>query len=142
MRKIIAMTVLMTVLASGALFAESRIQVNYNGESKVFLMQRTVAATDEAYFQGIYDAYAAIQEGKKLYQIDEMIANKKLDGNQKASYSNAVDDFMNQYSFADRGTWKDIYPLYKAALSGTRNYKNAEDVVYFGEARFYLTNVT
>lgn len=138
---------LVCVLAAGSLFA-TRISVTYNDTDYILNTSQKITSDDVAYFNGMYDAFVCVKEGRLLYEMQTVIASKNfvdekgtLDLVQKEQYEKAFLDFMTNYTYGSIGEFKDIYPLYAALMAMPVSYKNAKLISEFGAARFYITNL-
>lgn len=146
-RKIMLLLIVMMCIST-ALFA-TRIRVTYNDAEYILVTSRTISDDNVAYFNGMYDAFSSIMRGDQLYEIYNTVNNKSfvdVEGVDdpallKQEYEEAFLDCMNNYSYGAEGEFKDIWPIYKALMSRPISYQNAQDIVYYGSARFYVTNI-
>lgn len=118
MKKFIVIA-LMALVIGTSLFA-TRIGVTYQGIDYVLNTSTSVTQDDTAYFYGMYDALAAVKEGRQMYEIYQIIeqktflnASNQVDSEQKNRYISAFKDFMSNYSEGSIGTFSDIYPIYE-----------------------------
>lgn len=146
MKKAIAL-MLVCIVAAVSVFA-TRISVTYNDTDYILETTKKITADNVAYFNGMYDAFVCVKEGRLLYEIQTVIAAKtfvdkdgKADAVQKAEYETAFLDFMTNYTYGSIGLFQDVYPLYAALMAMPVSYKNAKMIVEFGGARFYLKNL-
>lgn len=147
MKKIIVLLIALAVLST-SLFA-TRIGITYKDVDYVLNTSVTVSANDTAYFAGMYDALVCVKEGRQLYEIEQVIAQKtflqqdgkSVDLEQKKTYISAFYDFMDHYTEGSIGEFSDIYPLYGQLISEPASYRNARLLVEFGQARFYPRNL-
>lgn len=143
MKKTIAILAVL-IVAAACVFA-TRVGITYNGVDYVLATSVPITQDDVGYFNAFYDGFAALKQGYPLYKLYEMVQAKAFandeKGVQKAGYEAGFMDFMNNYSYGSIGKFKDIYPLFKMAVSSPFNYENAKKVVYYGDARFYLTDI-
>lgn len=143
MKKTIA--VLAVLLAAMVCVFATRVGITYNGVDYVLATSVAITQDDVGYFNAFYDGFAALKQGYPLYKLYEMVQAKAFandpNGVQKAGYEAGFLDFMNNYSYGSIGKFKDIYPLFKMAISSPFTYENALKVVYYGDARFYLANI-
>ena len=118
MKKAIVMCLMLAVVVTGV-FA-TRIGITYNGVEYILNTSRAISADNTAYFSGMYDGFACVQQGYDLNEIYEIVSTKTFSDVEnpaaaKQEYEDAVLDFIS--------------------------YENAEDIVYFGAARFYPKNI-
>lgn len=143
MKKTIAILAILLVFTVGV-FA-TRVGITYNGVDYVLTTSVPITQSDVGYFNAFYDGFAALKQGYSLHQLYEMVQAKAFaddeKGVQKAGYETGFLDFMTNYSYGSIGQFKDIYPLFKQAISSPFTYDNAVKVVYYGDARFYLTDI-
>jgi hypothetical protein len=146
MKKFIVIA-LMALVIGTSLFA-TRIGVTYQGIDYVLNTSTSVTQDDTAYFYGMYDALAAVKEGRQMYEIYQIIeqktflnASNQADSEQKNRYISAFKDFMSNYSEGSIGAFSDIYPIYDTLMNGDVSYANARLIVEFGGARFYPRNL-
>ena len=146
MKKFIVIA-LMALVIGTSLFA-TRIGVTYQGIDYVLNTSTSVTQDDTAYFYGMYDALAAVKEGRQMYEIYQIIeqktflnASNQVDSEQKNRYISAFKDFMSNYSEGSIGAFSDIYPIYDTLMNGDVSYANARLIVEFGGARFYPRNL-
>lgn len=146
MKKIIIVALIALVIST-SLFA-TRIGVTYQGIDYVLNTSTSVTQDDTAYFYGMYDALAAVKEGRQMYEIYQIISQKtflndsnQLDNEQKSRYVAAFKDFMRNYSEGSIGAFSDIYPIYDTLMNGDVSYANAKLIIEFGGARFYPRNL-
>lgn len=147
MKKFIVLTLALAVLCT-SLFA-TRIGITYKDVDYVLNTSVTVSADDTAYFAGMYDALVCVKEGRQLYEIEQVIAQKtflqqdgkSVDLEQKKTYKTAFYDFMEHYTEGSIGAFSDIFPLYESLMNETQSYRNARLIVEFGQARFYPRNL-
>ena len=146
MKKVLFVLFILTLVTSG-LFA-TRISVTYNGTQYILLTSKTITDDNVAYFNGMYDAFAAAMEGKQLHEIYNTISAKSFTATEgtdaaqlKQEYEEAFLDCMTNYSYGTEGAFKDIYPIYRTLMSRPISYQNAQDIVYYGSARFYVDNI-
>lgn len=137
------------VVICSSVFA-TRIGVTYKDVDYVLNTSVTVSETDTAYFTGMYDALVSVKDGRQLYEIEQVIAQKtflsdkdkaNIDTEQKKIYLKAFYDFMNHYTEGSIGEFSDIYPLYEKLMAEPVSYRNARLIVEFGQARFYPRNL-
>lgn len=145
-RKIL-ITALLIMIAAVPVFA-TRIGVTYKDVDYVLNTSVPITATDTAYFSGMYDALVCVKDGRQLYEMQQVIAQKSfldannaLDAQQKATYVAAFKDFMNNYTAGANGEFSDIYPLYEALMNELPSFRNSKLIVEFGQSRFYLRNL-
>ena len=146
MKKIIIIA-LMALVIGTSLFA-TRIGVTYQGIDYVLNTSTPVTQDDNAYFYGMYEALAAVKEGRQMYEIYQIIEQKtfldssnQVDNEQKSRYIEAFKDFMKNYSEGSIGAFSDIYPIYDTLMGSSVSYANARLIVEFGGARFYPRNL-
>lgn len=147
MKKVLFILLILTLVTSG-LFA-TRIRVTYNDTEYILITSKTITDENVAYFNGMYDAFACLMEGRQLYEMYNTISNKSYaegtdtqePAEMKQEYEEAFLDCMMNYSYGTEGEFKDIYPIYKSLMTRPITYQNAEDIVYYGSARFYVTNI-
>ncbi len=143
MRKAIAILAVLLVAAT-CVFA-TRVGITYNGVDYVLATSVAITQDDVGYFNAFYDGFAALKQGYPLYKLYEMVQAKAFvndeKGLQKAGYEAGFLDFMTHYSYGSIGKFQDIYPLYRMSISAPFTYENAQKVVYYGDARFYLTDI-
>lgn len=146
MKKIVSVAVVLLVLVT-SVFA-TRISVTYNDTDYILNTSKKITSDNVAYFNGMYDAFVCVKEGRLLYEMQTVIAAKNfvdekgvLDLAQKAEYEAAFLDFMTNYTYGTYGEFKDVYPLYAALMAMPISYKNAKMIVEFGAARFFLKNL-
>lgn len=144
MKKAIVMCLMLAVVVTGV-FA-TRIGITYNGVEYILNTSRAISADNTAYFSGMYDGFACVQQGYDLNEIYEIVSTKTFSDVEdpaaaKQEYEDAVLDFMTNYSYGAEGNFEDIWPIYRKLMSSSISYENAEDIVYFGAARFYPKNI-
>ncbi len=147
MKKVL-MVLIVAALACTSIFA-TRISVTYQDIDYILTTSVSITSDDTAYFLGMYDALAAVKDGKQLYEMQQTIANKtfldangNLDNVQKSKYVAAFKDFMNNYTEGSIGAFSDIYPIYESLMAETTpSYRSAKLIVEFGSARFYPRNL-
>lgn len=140
-------TMLVLAVAACSVFA-TRISVTYNDTDYILNTSRKITSENVAYFNGMYDAFVCVKEGRLLYEMQSVIAAKNfvddkgvLDLVQKAEYEEAFMDFMKSYTYGTSGEFKDIYPLYAALMAMPVSYKNSKLITEFGAARFFMENL-
>ena len=144
-KKIIVISIIAIVGISSA-FA-TRIGITYNNTDYILNTTRPIKNSNIGYFSGMYDGFACVAEGKTLSEIYDIIKNKVFNDLQtpeemaqaKEEYVEAFYDFMTNYTYGPSGNFKDIYPKYQKAITGTFNLKNARTVVKYADAEFYLS---
>lgn len=146
MKRFIVIAIVLLAI-TGSVFA-TRISVTYNDTDYILNTSKKITADNVAYFNGMYDAFVCVKEGRLLYEMQTVIAAKNfvdekgvLDLEQKAEYEAAFLDFMTNYTYGTYGEFKDVYPLYAALMAMPVSYKNAKMIVEFGSARFFLKNL-
>ena len=144
MKKAIAMCLMLAVVVTGV-FA-TRIGITYNGVEYILNTSRAISADNQNYFSGMYDGFACVQQGYDLNDIYEIVNTKTFPDAKdvaaaKQEYEDALIDFMTNYSYGTEGNFEDIWPIYKQLMSSSVSYENAEDIVYYGAARFYPENI-
>ena len=142
--KRIIITALIAVIALSAVSA-TRIGITYNDTEYILNTSRPITNADTAYFNGMYDAFAAVHEGRQLWEMQEIIRQKTFPDAEdqtkaRSDYEEAFLDYMENYSYGAEGEFSDIYPIYAALLSQPASYRNAVDIAYHGSARFYPTD--
>ena len=144
MKKAIMVAIMVAAAVSGV-FA-TRIGINYGGTEYILNTSRPITSDDVAYFNGMYDAFGAVQEGRQLWEMYDIIRQRSFpdaaDPNlAKQDYTEAFIDCMTNYSYGTEGNFQDIYPIYSSLMSSPASYHNAVDIAYFGAARFYPVNI-
>lgn len=142
-RLIVAALVL--VFAISGVFA-TRIGITYNGNEYILNTSRSITNDNVAYFSGMYDGFASVAQGRQMYEIYDTIRAKTFPDLQdqaaaKAEYEEAFLDFMTNYSYGAEGNYEDIYQMYSNAINQPASYDSAEDILYYGSARFYFKNI-
>lgn len=148
MKKKLITVSLILVFAIGGVFA-TRLGVSYNNTEYILNTSRAISSDNKGYSTGMYDAFVSVQQGKQLNEIYDIIKAKNFTDvtdpdaliAMKAEYLDGFIDCMNNYSYGTEGAFKDIYPIYEKLMSSPVSYKNSGDIVYFGAARFYPTNI-
>lgn len=144
MKKILATAIVLLVVA-GSVFA-TRIGITYNGTDYILNTSKAITNDNIGYFNGMYDAFACVTEGKKLHEIHDIIRTKSFPDAKDQSavmqeYREAFMDFMTNYTYGTDGAFKDIYPIYETAFNATTSYSNAQKIVRYGDAEFFKTNI-
>ena len=146
MKKILTVLVILAVLVS-SVYA-TRISITYNDADYILNTSKKITADNVAYFNGMYDAFVCVKEGRLLYEIQAVIASKtftddkgNIDEEQKLEYEFAFADFMENYTYGANGEFADVYPLYASLMVATPSYRNAKLLVEFGGCRFYIKNL-
>ncbi len=145
MKKIIIVALMAFVIGT-SLFA-TRIGVTYQEVDYILNTTEAVTQDDTAYFYGMYDALAAVKDGRQMHEIYQIIEQRtflngtQVDLTKKERYITAFKDFMKNYTEGSIGTFSDIYPIYDTLMSGSLTYANAKLIVEFGAARFYPRNL-
>lgn len=144
MKKLIVTFLLLAMVMTGV-FA-TRIGITYNGVEYILNTSRAITADNQNYFSGMYDGFAFVQEGYNLNRIYELVNTKNFADSENASnakqeYEDALIDFMTNYSYGTEGNFEDIWPIYKDLMGRSISYQNAQEIVYFGSARFYPKNI-
>lgn len=139
------MIALVAALAVSGVFA-TRIGITYDGTEYILNTTRSITSADVAYFNGMYDAFGAVQEGRQLWEIYDIIRQRSFPDAEdqniaKQDYTEAFIDCMTNYSYGTEGNFEDIYPIYAALMASPASYENAVDIAYFGSARFYPENL-
>ena len=145
MRKKIILILMVVAISVVPLFA-TRIGITYNGVEYILNTSKAITANNQNYFSGMYDGFACVQQGYTLNKIYEVIKAKNFADMEnpeeaKAEYEEAITDFMTNYSYGTDGNFVDIWPRYKNLMSSPVSFANAQEIVYFGSARFYPKNI-
>ena len=144
-KKRIIMIALVALIALSGVFA-TRIGITYGETEYILNTSRPITGEDVAYFNGMYDAFGAIQEGRQLWEMYDIIRQKSFPDSAdpnlaKQDYLEAFIDCMTNYSYGTEGNFQDIYPIYVSLMASPASYANAVDIAYFGAARFYPANI-
>ena len=140
---------LVLLVGISGLFA-TRIRVTYGDTEYILITSKKITSDDTAYFNGMYDAFACVMEGRSLHEIYDLISTKSFADSaesttdaaaMKQEYEEAFRDCMDNYSYGTDGNFRDIYPIYRTLMSQPISYSNAEDIVYYGSGRFYPMNI-
>lgn len=144
MKRIALILIIGLIAVSGA--AATRIGITYGETEYILNTSRPITAEDSAYFSGMYDAFAAVQERRQLWEIHDIIRQKAFP--EAANPTEALQDYlvaftdcMTNYSYGTEGRFQDIYPRYAALMASPVSYKNASEIAYLGAARFYPENI-
>ena len=137
---------LIAALIAVSTLSATRIGITYGGTDYILNTTRSITADDVEYFNGMYDAFGAVQEGRQLREIYDIIRQKSFPDAEdqnlaKQDYTEAFIDCMTNYSYGTEGNFEDIYPIYTALMQSPASYSNAVDIAYFGSARFYPANL-
>lgn len=145
-----ALLVLAVLLVMGSVFA-TRISIPYNGTDYILNTSQKVTEENTAYINGMFDAFTCLKEGRQLYEIQSVIAQKVFtdaDGKiasdndiKKAEYELGFYDCMNNYSYGATGEFADVYPVYASLMAMPISYRNARLIVEYGGCRFYIKNL-
>lgn len=149
MKKVV-IVLAMFALVVGSVFA-TRIAIPYNGTDYILNTSKKVTDTDKAYINGMFDAFTCLKEGRQLYEMQSVIAQKVFTDEtgavasdndaQRVEYLAGFMDCMENYSYGATGEFKDVYPIYAALMALPVSYKNAMLVVEYGACRFYVKNI-